>query len=196
MQTMHADDEFKKTKPPFSFLSRYIPLALIAVLLIMLLPQLFERRPAPKRDVVPEPPPALATYRSDNAWVDSLGNEGLRRFGAGDWNNAVRLLGEAHFHYSVMLREGFADRYPDDLRFYLGLSQYYRGRGEEGIALLEEEAGDDPLESKYPWYLGLIRLALGDTLAAREHLERVARLGGPYAGEAADLLGKISTTAE
>jgi hypothetical protein len=193
---MHAGEEHKKDKPPFSFLSRYIPLALIAVLLIMLLPQLFEQRPAVRKDAAPEPPPALAIYRSANAWVDSLGNEGMRRFGAGDWNDAVRLLGEAHFHYSVMLREGFADRYPDDLRFYLGLSQYYRGRTEEGIALLVEEAGDDPLEPKYPWYLGLIRLALGDTLAARGHLEHVERLGGPYADEAADLLKKIGATAE
>ncbi len=193
---MHADDEIKKVKPPFSFLSRYIPLALIAVLLIMLLPQLFERRPAPERDIAPEPPPALTIYRSENAWVDSLGNEGLRRFGAGEWNDAVRLLGEAHFHYSVMLREGFADRYPDDLRFYLGLSQYYRGMPEEGIALIEEEAGDDPLESKYPWYLGLIRLALGDTLAARERLESVVRLGGPYAEKASDLLKEIGAAPE
>ncbi|HER42865.1 MAG TPA: hypothetical protein ENO08_00200 [Candidatus Eisenbacteria bacterium] len=180
-----------EAKPPFSFLSRYIPLALIAVLLVMLLPQLLGRRPALDGEPIPEPPAAFTIYRTSYTGIDSLGNEGLRRFEAGDWNGAVRLLGEAHFHYTVMIREGFAEGYPEDLRFYLGLSQYYRGRAEEGIALLEEEAEGDPLEPKYHWYLGLIRLAAGDSLAGREHLERVSRLDGYRAGEAREILAAL-----
>lgn len=189
---MHAGTDNRGSKPPFAFLSRYIPLALIAILLIMLLPQLADRNPGvPKKEARPAPPVPLTLYRTAYARLDSLGNEGLRRFGAGDWNNAVRLLGEAHFHYSVMFREGFEGRYPEDLRFYLGLAQYYRGRFEEGIALIGEEAGDDPLQPKYSWYLALICLAEKDTLAARQHLERVARLGGRYAADADELLGRI-----
>jgi tetratricopeptide (TPR) repeat protein len=193
---MFAGEEHKKHKPPFAFISRYVPLALIAVLLIMLLPQLAERPRDSNTKTGPEPPVPLTLYRTNNAWMDSLSNEGLRYFGAGDWNNAVRLLGEAHFHYSVMIREGFAGRYPEDLRFYLGLSQYYRDQVETGIELLEEEEEDDPLEPKYPWYLALIRLAGGDSLAARKHLERVVRLDGRYAAEAEEILGKFPDTAE
>jgi len=188
---MHDEDNHNRAKPPFAFLSRYIPLAVIAVLLIMLLPQLFKRPPASRDRAGPEPPVVLTLYRTERARMDSLSNEGLRRFGAEDWNNAVRLLGEAHFHYSVMISEGYADRYPEDLRFYLGLSHYYRGQVEKGVALLEGEAEDDPLEPKYRWYLALIRLAGGDSLAAREHLERIVRLGGDYSDEAGEMLRNL-----
>jgi tetratricopeptide (TPR) repeat protein len=188
---MRADHNHNRANPPFAFLSRYIPLAVIAVLLIMLLPQLVRRPPASRDRTGPEPPVVLTLYRTERARMDSLSNEGLRSFGAEDWNNAIRLLGEAHFHYSVMINEGYADRYPEDLRFYLGLSHYYRGQVEKGVALLEGEAEDDPLEPKYRWYLALIRLAGGDSLAAREHLERVVRLGGDYSDEAGELLGNL-----
>ena len=196
MRTMHAGEEHKIHKPPFAFLSRYVPLAAIAVLLIMLLPQLVRRQPASRDGAGPEPPVVLTLYRTERARMDSLSNEGLRYFSAENWNDAVRLLGEAHFHYSVMIREGFEGRYPDDLRFYLGLSHYYRGQTEKGIALLEEEAEDDPLEPKYRWYLALIHLAGDDPHAAMEDLERIVRLGGDYSGEAREMLGKISAMAE
>jgi len=188
---MCAAENHNRAKPPFAFLSRYVPLAVIAALLIMLLPRLVRRPPTSRDGTGPEPPVVLTLYRTENAWMDSLSNEGLRRFGSEDWNNAVRLLGEAHFHYSVMIREGYADSYPEDLRFYLGLSHYYGGQAEKGIALLEEAVEDDPLEPKYRWYLALIRLAGGDSLAAREHLERVVRLEGYYSDEAREMLVKF-----
>lgn len=193
---MCAAENHNRAKPPFAFLSRYVPLAVIAVLLIMLLPQLVRRPPASRDGTGPEPPVVLTLYRTENARMDSLSNEGLRCFGSEDWNNAVRLLGEAHFHYSVVIREGHADSYPEDLRFFLGLSHYYRGQVEKGIALLEEEAEDNPLETKYRWYLALIRLAGGDSLAAREHLERIVRLEGYYSDEARVMLGNLPEVSE
>ena len=193
---MSAGEEHKIEKPPFAFLSRYVPLALIAVLLVMLLPQFFREQPPAGSEGGPEPPLALTLFRSERAWIDSLSNEGLRHFSAGEWNDAVRFLGEAHFHYSVMIKEGYADSYPRGLRFYLGLSHYYRGLTEEGIGLLEEEAADCPLEPEYRWYAALVRLAMGDSLEAREHLEGVARLGGLYAGEALEMLERLPRKAD
>jgi tetratricopeptide (TPR) repeat protein len=196
MRTMHAGEAHKTDKPPFAFLSRYIPLAVIAVIMIMLIPQLIRREPVSDGGAGFEPPVALTVYRTERARMDSLSNEGLRYFSAERWNDAVRLLGEAHFHYSVMIREGFEDGYPDDLRFYLGLAHYYRGQATEGIALLEEEAENDPLEPKYRWYLALIRLAGGETQAAREDLKQIVRLGGEYSEEAGEMLGRIGTSIE
>ena len=193
---MSAGENNNRVKPPFAFLSRYVPLAAIGVLLLMLLPQLSRRPPASRDRAGPEPPVVLTIYRTERARIDSLSNEGLRCFSSEDWNNAVRLLGEAHFHYSVMIREGYADLYPENLRFFLGLSHYYRGQVDKGIALLEEEVEDNPLEQKYRWYLALIYLAGGDSPAAREHLERIVRLDGDYAGEAREMLGKLPDASE
>ena len=193
---MSAGDENKPSKPPFSFLSRYIPLAVIAVVLIMLLPQLVRREPGQGDRTGFEPPVVLTIYRTERARMDSLSNEGLKHFSAGEWNDAVRLLGEAHFHYSVMIREGFEDRYPDDLRFYLGLAHYFRGQAGRGIELLEEEIESDPLEMKYRWYLALIHLAGGDSLAASRDLERIVELDGEYVDDAKELLARIGGGAE
>jgi hypothetical protein len=191
MRIMHAGEEHKTNKPPFQFLSRYVPLAVIAVILVMLLPQLL-RKPHPAgHRTGPEPPVVLTLFKTERARMDSLSNEGLRHFDAGDWNGAIRFLGEAHFHYSVMISEGYADRYPQGLRFYLGLSHYYRGRTGKGIELLEEEAEDNPLEPEYLWYAALVRLDMGDSLASRTHLERIVRLDGYYADEAREMLGKL-----
>ncbi len=191
MRAMREGEEHKTDKPPFQFLSRYVPLAVIAVILIMLLPQ-FLRKPLPAgHGAGPDPPVVLTLFKTERARMDSLSNEGLRHFDAGDWNGAIRFLGEAHFHYSVMISEGYADHFPQGLRFYLGLSHYYMGRTGKGIELLEEEAEDNPLESEYRWYAALVRLDMGDTLAARDHLERVVLLEGYYADEARELLGKL-----
>ncbi len=188
---MHAAEDRKNDKPPFAFLSRYVPLAVIAVLLIMLLPQ-FLGKPHQERDEKElEPPLVLTLFKTERAWIDSLSNEGLRHFSAGEWNDAVRFLGEAHFHYSVMIKEGYADHYPQGLRFYLGLSHYYRGRIGKGIELLEEEAADYPLEPECRWYAALARLAEGDSLKARKHLEGIVRLGGHYSEEALEILERL-----
>jgi hypothetical protein len=196
MRTMQTGEEHKTNAPPFQFLSRYVPLAVIAVLLIMLLPQLL-RKPAPAGDRAgPEPPLVLTLFRTERARMDSLGNGGLRHFSREEWNEAIRLLGEAHFHYSVMISEGYADGYPQGLRFYLGLSHYYKGRTGKGIGLIEEEAEDNPLEPEYHWYAALVRLDMGDSLAARAHLESIVRLDGYYADEAREMLEKINDTIE
>jgi tetratricopeptide (TPR) repeat protein len=189
---MSNDGNAHGRKPPFAFLSRYVQLAVIAVLLIMLLPQLAEKSPAPRKALDIDPPVALVIYRSGHAQLDSLGNEGLESFNRKEWNRAVRLLGEAHLHYSVMIKEQMGFGYPDDLRFYLGLSYAYRGRLEKGIPLLEEEAADNPIEAKYPWYLAHLYLAAQDTEKARTYFERIVRLGGLYAEEADEALQRIA----
>jgi tetratricopeptide (TPR) repeat protein len=188
---MSTDASDRGRKPPFAFLSRLVPLAAIAVLLFMLLPQLTEKPPEAGEALDIEPPLALIIYRSDYPSLDSLGNEGLKSFSRKEWDRAVCLLGEAHLHYSMMLRERMGSRYPNDLRFYLGLSYAYRGKFKEGIPLLEEETADDPIEPKYHWYLAHIYLAAEDTMKAREHFERIVKLGSLYTEETEDALRRI-----
>ena len=193
---MSTDREHNGAKPPFAFISRYIPLAVIAVLLLMLIPTLTRSPRDSSGEAGFEPPLVLTLYSTQRARMDSLSNAGLRCFSAEEWNGAVRLLGEAHFHYTVMVREGFEKSYPEDLRFYLGLSHYFRGQAEKGIELLVEEAEDDPLEPKYYWYLALIRLSAGDTLAAGKDLEHIVRLGEEFSEEASELLRSLPDAAE
>jgi tetratricopeptide (TPR) repeat protein len=188
---MDTNENEHGRRPPFAILSRYAPLAAILVLLLMLLPQLFENTPANRTEAGAEPPLALIVYQSGYMDVDSLANEGLKSFNRKDWDRAVRFLGEARFHWSVLIREKMEQGYPVDLRFYLGLSHYYRGLPAKGIPLLEEEIADDPTEAKYHWYIAHLSLAAEDTAGAREHFERAVTLGGNYADEAKEKLERL-----
>jgi tetratricopeptide (TPR) repeat protein len=181
---MNEQPRTDKKRPPFSFLSRYAPLAAIVVLLIFLVPQLAKRPPAEEELPGIEPPLPLAVYRTGSERVDSLIEKGMQSFGRGDWGRSVRYLGEAHFHLTVMIREGYADGYPEDLRFFLGLAHVYRGRRNEGLPLIAEEARENRIEPKYSWYLANIYLAYGDYERARERFEAVVRIGTQYSEEA------------
>ena len=181
---MNEQARASRKRPPFSFLSKYAPLAAIAVLLIFLVPQLAKRPPAEEEPPGIEPPLPLTLYRTGSERVDSLIEKGMRSFGSGDWGGSVRYLGEAHFHLTVMIREGYAGEYPEDLRFFLGLAHVYRGRPGEGLPLIEEEARENRIEPKYSWYLANIYLSYGDYGHAREQLEAVARIGTQYSAEA------------
>jgi len=181
-----------KKQPPFSFLSKYAPLAAIILLLIFLVPQLAKRPPAEEEPPGLEPPLPLTVYRTGYERVDSLLEKGMQSFGRRDWAKSVRYLGEAHFHVTVMINEGYAKKYPEDLRFFLGLAHVYRGRRHEGLPLIAEEARENRIEPKYPWYLANIYLSYGDYELAREQLEAVARIGTRYSEEAAIELERLS----
>jgi tetratricopeptide (TPR) repeat protein len=171
-------------RPPFSILSRYAPLAAIVLLLIFLVPQLAKRPPAEEELPGIEPPLPLMVYRTGYERVDSLLERGMQSFGRREWGESVRYLGEAHFHLTVMINEGYSEEYPDDLRFYLGLAHIYRGQRHEGVRLIEEESRDNRIEPKYSWYLANIYISYGDYERAREQLEAVVRIGTRYAEEA------------
>ncbi len=181
---MNEQPSTDKKRPPFSFLSRYAPLAAIVVLLIFLVPQLAKHPPA--KDELPgiEPPLPLTVYRTGYERIDSLIEKGMQSFGRRDWGISVRYLGEAHFHVTVMASEGYVHKCPEDLRFFLGLAHVYRGQRHEGLPLIAEEAQDNRIEPKYSWYLANIYLAYGDYEQAREQLEAVVRIGTQYTEEA------------
>jgi tetratricopeptide (TPR) repeat protein len=179
-------------RPPFQFLSRYAPLAAIVLLVLFLVPQLAKRPPAGNELPGLEPPIPFTVYKTGYERVDSLLEKGTQSFGREEWAESVRYLGEAHFHLTVMIREGYAKEYPDDLRFYLGLAHVYRGRRHEGLPLIEEEARENRIEPKYPWYLANIYLSYGEYEQAREQLEAVVRIGTRYAEEAEIELEKLS----
>jgi hypothetical protein len=171
-------------RPPFWFLSRYAPLGAIALLLLILVPQLAKRPPAREEPPGIDPPIPLTVCRTGYERVDSLIEKGMRSFGRGDWAQSVRYLGEANFHVTVMINEGYASGYPEDLRFFLGLAHVYRGRPREGLPLIEAEARENRIEPKYSWYLANLYLAAGDHGSARRHLEEVVRIGTRYSEEA------------
>ena len=178
-------------KPPFQFITRFIPLAVIVVLVMLLLPQLYRRPPQEKKLPQVEPPLAMNVFKTGFAGIDTLLNTGMRQFGRGDYNEATRLLGKAHFYLTVKIKEGEASRYPDDLRFYLGLAHFYRGYPHLGIPLLEAEEEQAPNEEKYPWYLAHLYLAEGNDDKARNTLEKVARLNGTRSQQAAEMLSQL-----
>lgn len=182
-------------KPPFQFLTRLVPLAVIVVMLMLLLPHLKQRAPVSERFATVEPPLALQTYNTVSDSLNTLLYEGLKHFGRKDYDEAARLLAQAHFFCSVKVKEKKLHSYPRDLRFYLGLAYYYRDQAAAGIPLLEEEEGDAPDKEKYPWYLAHLYLAAGDNVKAEEKLERVITLGGPFAAAAGEKL-KILTAAD
>ena len=184
VRCMNEQPSTDKKRPPFSFLSRYAPLAAIIVLLIYLVPQLATRTPTEDKLPGIEPPLTLTLYRTGHEKVDSLIEKGMQSFGRRDWGISVRYLSEAHFHVTVMISEGYTHKYPEDLRFFLGLAHVYRGRRHEGLSLIAEEARENRIEPKYSWYLSNIYLAYGDYERAREHLETVVRIGTRYAEEA------------
>lgn len=183
-------------QPPFGFLSRYAPLGVIALLLIMLVPQLAKRPPDREEPPGLDPPIPLTACRTGRERIDSLIEKGMQSFGRGEWGKSVRYLGEAHFHVTVMIKEGYAAEYPEDLRFFLGLAHVYRGSAHEGLSLIEEEARENRIEPKYSWYLANLYIARRDYASARIHLEQLVRIGTRYAEEASRELEELPGGAE
>jgi tetratricopeptide (TPR) repeat protein len=191
MTTESAKPAASREKRKATYLPRLMPAGAAFILLMILVSVLRDERAERAAAPVVEPPLSMAVYATEFARLDSLANEGLRLFGRREYERAGRFLAEAHFHWAVMTREGRAERYPEDLRFYLGLAHFYRGRPAQGAPLIEEEGRENPFEGKYPWYLAHAYLALGRKDEARAELERVVAIGDAFAGEALRELDRL-----
>ena len=174
-----------------TYIPRIMPVGGIVILLMMLLPQLIERKAERRQAVSVEPPLAMKYYNTGYAKTDSLLNAGLRYFGEKRYNDAARALSKVHFYWSVGIREKRLAAYPEDLLFYLGLSHFYRGFPALGAPLLEEGEQANPFEPKYPWYLGHVYLAERRSDEARAKFEKVANLGGEFSDQARNMIKSV-----
>jgi len=174
-----------------TYIPRMMPIGGIIILLALLLPLLMGKKHEDGGLAKVEPPLAMKMYATGYASIDSLLNEGLRHFGRREYEDAARMLAEAHFFWSVKIREGSQEPYPEDLRFYLGLSEFYRGYPAKGAPYLEEEERAHPYEARYPWFLAHCYIAQGRFEGARTELEKVVRLGGSWSAEAREKLRRL-----
>jgi len=166
-----------------SLLPRMMPIGAIVILLLILLPQLLHKAPN-RRELSRVEPPAARIFATGYAKSDSLLNAGMDAFSRKDYTEASRLLSKVQFFWSVSIREKKMKSYPEDLLFYLGLSDFYRGHAELAAPLLAEEEKRNPVDERYPWYLGHVYVALGRYGDATTELEKVVELGGGLAEEA------------
>jgi tetratricopeptide (TPR) repeat protein len=191
---MDNDNRQTAGRPPFSFLIRFVPIAAIVVLLMFLIPLLRNRHPLEDKPFYIEPPIAMQGSRIRFGRIDTLVNRGLRHFDRGNYEEATRILSKAHFLATVKIKEKEATLYPVDLRFYLGLSHFYRGDAGKGIPFLEEEEKEARSAEKYPWYLAHLYLAANQPDKARAAFERVVELDGAFAGKALQKIDRLSQT--
>jgi tetratricopeptide (TPR) repeat protein len=173
-----------------TYIPRLMPVGMIVILLAILIPVLKEKKPGVAGLPPVDPPLAMKYYATNFPASDSLMNDAIRSFGRKDYETAARILSKVHFYWEVQIREGQVKSYPEDLRFYLGLAEFYRGRPDRAAPYLEAESRDNPYEERYAWYLAHVYSAQGDTARARETLERVVRINETLAPKAADILGK------
>jgi len=161
-----------------TYIPRLMPLGMIIILLAILIPSLREKKPNISDLARVEPPLAMNFYSTGYASTDSLLNEALRHFGRKDYTEATHLLTKVYFYWNAQIRDGRMKSYPEDLRFYLGLSEFYRGRPDRAEPYLEAEAMANPFEEKYAWYLAHVCIARGEYDKARELFARVVKIGG------------------
>lgn len=194
--SQQSDNAFGKgRKPPFQFLTRLIPLAVIAVMLMLLLPHLKRGTAVNELLVNVEPPIGLQTYNTASDTLNTLLYDGLKRFGRKDYDEAARLLSKAYFFSTVKMRKKEFSSYPEDLRFYFGLTYFYRNQAAKGIPLLEEEALKEPDDEKYPWYLAHLYLAVGENEKAADRFQAVVSLGGSLSAAAEEKLEALNAAA-
>jgi hypothetical protein len=178
-----------------TYIPRLMPVGMVIILLAILIPVLKEKKPGVAGLPAIDPPLAMKSYSTGFPASDSLMNDAIRSFGRKDYETAARILSKVHFYWSVQVREGKVKSYPEDLRFYLGLAELYRGRPDRAAPNLEAESLDKPYEEKYAWYLAHVYVALGNNAKARETLERVVKIGGAHAAEAESALKLLPETA-
>jgi tetratricopeptide (TPR) repeat protein len=179
-----------------TYLPRLMLAGMIVILLMILIPVLRERKPAVNRLAFVEPPLAMKYYSTGYATTDSLLNSALRDFGQKNYNEAAHLLSKVYFYWSVQVREGRIRAYPEDLRFYLGLSEFYRGHPELAAPYLESEEKASPFDERFPWYLAHVYIAEGDLAKAREELEQVVKIGEKHASEAQEKMRLLPAAAD
>jgi tetratricopeptide (TPR) repeat protein len=189
-----SDGKSQGLKP--TYIPRLMLVGMIIILLAILIPVLRNDTGSPGRLAAVEAPIAMKHYSTGFASSDSLLNEALRCFDRKEYDEAARLLTKVHFYWSVQVREGKMKAFPEDLRFYLGLSEFYRGRPERAAPYLEEEERANPYEERYPWYLAHVYIALGDYGRAREALASVVKIGGAHAAEAQRKMRLLPTPAD
>jgi len=177
-----ATENKKQLKP--TYLPRMMPIGGIIILLALLIPLLMGKKHEYRGLANVEPPLAMKIYATGYTSIDSLLNDGLRSFSRKNYEGAARLLTKAHFYWTVKIREGSQEPYPEDLRFYIGLAEFYRGYPAKGAPYLEEEERANRYEAKYPWYLAHLYIAQGRYGDARNELEKVIALNGSYSREA------------
>ena len=191
---MNRQAETSGEKKPWrlkpTYIPRLMPVGMIVILLAILIPVLRERKPGVAALPPVDPPLAMKHYSTGFPASDSLMNDALRSFGTKDYEAAARILSKVHFYWGVQIREGKVKSYPEDLRFYLGLAEFYRGYPDRAAPYLEAESQDSPYEEKYAWYLAHVYSVRGDTTRTRETLERIVRMNEALAPKAAELLGK------
>lgn len=171
-----------------TYIPRLMPVGMIIILLAILIPVLRAKKPDATALPPVDPPLAMKRYATDFPASDSLMNDALRSFGRKDYEAAARILTKVHFYWNVQIREGKAKFFPEDLRFYLGLAEFYRGRPDRAAPYLEEESRENPYEEKYAWYLAHVYAAQGDTARTRETLRRIVGMNESLAPKAAEIL--------
>jgi tetratricopeptide (TPR) repeat protein len=189
-----SDKGFIGLKP--TYIPRLMPVGMIIILLAILIPVLREGKRGPGRLDRPEAPIAMNHYSTGFATTDSLLNEAIRCFDRRDYAQAAHILTKVYFFWNASIGEGRMETYPEDLRFYLGLSEFYRGRPDRAAPYLEEEERANPGEGKYPWYLAHAYDAVGDHAKARAELEKVVRIGDRLAVEAVRKLQQLPAPAD
>ncbi len=173
-----------------TYIPRLMPVGMIVILLAILIPVLREKKPETASLHAADPPLAMKLYSTGFPASDSLMNDAIRSFGRKDYEAAARMLTKVHFYWNAQIREGTVKAYPEDLRFYLGLAEFYRGRPDRAAPYLEEELRENPYEEKYAWYLAHVYSAQGDTARTRETLEKVVKIGDSRAAEAESTLNR------
>ncbi len=189
-QAEASEKKLWRLKP--TYIPRLMPVGMIVILLAILIPVLREKKPYTAMIPLVDPPLAMKRYATDFPASDSLMNDALRSFGMKDYEAAARVLSMVHFHWNAQIREGAAQAYPEDLRFYLGLAEFYRGRPDRAAPYLEAESQENPYEEKYAWYLAHVYAARGDTVRTRATLERIVGMNETLAPKAAEILGRPS----
>ncbi|MDD4857287.1 MAG: hypothetical protein PHD74_04175 [Candidatus Krumholzibacteria bacterium] len=189
-----SDKRFWRLRP--TYIPRLMPVGMIVILLAILIPVIREGKHGPGRLDRPEAPIAMMHYSTGYASTDSLLNEALRCFDRRDYTGAAGIFTKVHFFWSVSIQGGRMKSYPEDLRFYLGLSEFYRGRPDRAAPYLEEEEREHPREEKYAWYLAHVYDAEGDQVKARSELEKVVRIGERLAAEAGRKLRQLPASAD
>ena len=191
---MNRQSETSESKPwrlKPTYIPRLMPVGMIIILLAILIPVLKEKKPGVAGLPPIDPPLAMKHYSTGFGASDSLMNDALRGFDRKDYDAAARILSKVHFYWNVQVREGKVKSYPEDLRFYLGLAEFYRGHPDRAAPHLEAESRENPYEEKYAWYLAHVYSAQGDTVRTHETLERIVRMNETLAPKAAEILRKL-----